>query len=115
MNTAEVREKIRSAPSFPKLRKAYAGFLTSLYGKDSGYVHTRMEQEDAEPERLLTAHASVMDAKSARCKTMKQLANDVFRETGLPRNAQGKYRGMDGVNWQALGIRDDENNLIETA
>ncbi len=38
MNEQEVREKIRSAPSYPKLRAAVRRFYTRLYGKESGYL-----------------------------------------------------------------------------
>lgn len=95
-------DKIRSAPSYPKLVRAYRAHLLSMYRPDDGYFLSRMAKVNEMPDDLLTAHASVMNAKSARAKTLKRLADSVFTETGLPRHAPGMFRGQDGIDWQKL-------------
>lgn len=96
------REAIRKAPSYPKLAKAYRSFIKNLYTWPD-QIAARMGPIDSEPERLLSAHSQVMNRKSARAKTMEQLATAIFRETGLPRRMPGKFRGDDRLDTDRLG------------
>lgn len=95
------REAIRQSPSYPKLAKAYRSFIKNLYTWPD-QIAARTGEIDSEPERLLSAHAGVMNRKSARAKTMERLASDIFQETGLPRRAPGKFRGDDRLNVDRL-------------
>lgn len=98
-----VREKIRSAPSYPKLLDAYKRSMRSLHGKGDSYTENRIKQTESEPENLLSAHSGIMNAKSARAQTLKSLADAVFRETGLPRQSAGKFRGEDyRIDWRKI-------------
>ena len=103
-NPEDVRNLIRSAPSFKKLFAAHKRFCRRLrpHGNDSWF--TSYTLREFEPERLLKDHAGVMNAKSAAAKTMMRLANAVFAETQLPRKPQGKFRGEDGLDWEKLGF-----------
>ena len=93
-----VDEVVASAPSFPRLRRAVKSHLASLYGKERAEDQIQHYQ----PHKMLTAHAGVWGAKSARAKTLRELADKVFAETGLPRNSQGMFRGMDGIDLRAF-------------
>lgn len=93
------REKIVSAPSWGKLKAAALRYAHSL----SRYTYaTTIAGLEKEPEKALTAHAGVMNAKSTACKTLTTLANAVFAETGLPRRPRGMFRGEDGLDWKRL-------------
>ena len=92
---ADVRGRMRLAPSFQALRKAAMRFTMNLHKLDSAYCAEREREYITEPEKLLSAHAGVMDAKSARCKTLRALADAVIAEAGLPMQPRGLYRGMD--------------------
>jgi len=105
MNLHQAQQKITSAPSFAELRQAYMRFMKRLYGKfGQERVTEGIANHDAEPQRYLVVHSHVMNAKSAACKTLQRLTNQVFKETGLPRSPQGKFRGMDGLNIDALDL-----------
>ena len=103
-----VRETIRNAPSFKKLRDRTISFWKSLqskaaYGNELSPANKeRLAEFDSEPEMFLTAHSGVMDAKSARAKTLKQLADAVFGETKLPRKPPGRFRGEDRLDMEAV-------------
>lgn len=94
---ARVLSALRSAPSFPALTKAHHSFMRSLYGKTYSPVSS-----DAQPWKMLTSYAGVMNAKSTRAVTLRNLSTAVFRETGLPRLNGGTFRGSDGLDWNAL-------------
>lgn len=85
---------IESAPSFPALLKAYDRFRRDLNKYDYNPAVIRRQPWD-----LLTAHAGVMSAKSARAQTLLRLAASVFSETGLPRKPRDGFRGSDGLDW----------------
>lgn len=89
--------RIRSAPSFAPLLKAYHRFRRDLnkFDYNPTHIETRLWE-------LLTAHAGVMNAKSGRAQTLKRLAFAVFSETGLPRRALNGFRGSDGIDWEKL-------------
>jgi hypothetical protein len=95
-----IREAIRNAPSFPKLRQAAIAAIKSIHN-DPEYVARHTAEYDAEPESLLTAHASVMNAKSARAKTLLELAKKVIAESGVPTNkGYTKFRGdTERIDW----------------
>lgn len=101
-----ILNRIRQAPSFPKLRKAVIAFHKSLhpYGFFFGDFEKLLKDIEDRPDRLLTAHARVLNAKSARAKTLLRLADAVFSETGLPRKPQGKFRFENGLDWEKLGL-----------
>lgn len=102
----EIAKKIRQAPSYPELLAAYKRHIKSIYGdRERGIEH--IEEAGREPWRLLTAHAGVMNAKSARAQTLEKLANAVFKETKLPRKPVGKFRGENGVDWDKLTPRTE--------
>jgi hypothetical protein len=90
---------LRAAPSFPALLKAVHRFKRDLYGPS--YVAATTE---AKPWETLTAYAGVMNAKSARAETLRKLSIAVFRETGLPRQKGGTFRGSDGLDWKAVNV-----------
>lgn len=94
---AFVTRTIQGAPSYEKLLAAYDRFRRDLnkYDYKPEYIRQR-------PWELLTAHGGVMDAKSGRAKTLRDLANAVFRETGLPRKKQDGFRGSDGLDWDRV-------------
>lgn len=96
-NEARAVRLIESAPSYPALLKAYDRFRRDLnkYDYDPAFIRRK-------PWELLTAHAGVMSAKSARAQTLFRLATAVFSETGLPRKERDGFRGSDGLNWDAL-------------
>lgn len=107
MNIEQARDKIRQSPSFPKLRKATISFWKSLNAwscrKDlTSYQIKELADEDVTPESFLIAHAGVMNYKSARAQTLLRLANEVFAQTGLPRNPPGKFRGENGLDKRKL-------------
>jgi len=99
-----VYEKITNAPSYPKLLAAYKGHLRSLYSADDPFMVERMQEVELQPWELLTAHAGVMKAKSARAITLRNLADSVFKETELPRLPEGKFRGESGLDWDNLEV-----------
>jgi hypothetical protein len=95
-------KKIRAAPSYPAIQKAYASFRKSIYGHLSPTDEAELRRDDAEPWKYLTAHSGVMNAKSARAKTLERLADEIFAQTKLPRRPMGKFRGDNGVDWDKL-------------
>jgi hypothetical protein len=95
-----VARKLLAAPSFARLLAAAKRFYNRLHGKDN--AAGRMAQFDRQPWEVLTTHAGVMNAKSATAKTLRQLTDAVFAETGLPRDPPGKFRGEDGLNWDGV-------------
>ena len=95
-----VRGKLTSALSFQKLLAAAVRFQVSLQGKTAKQHAT--EQYERQPWELLTVHAGIMNAKSARAKTLVALTNAVYAETGLPRKPEGKFRGEDNLDWDAI-------------
>jgi hypothetical protein len=99
---ALVFDKIVNAPSYPKLLAAYKRFMHSLYGKSDAYAEEHIKEAEQQPWELLTAHASVMNAKSGSAQTLSRLANAVFSETKLPRYPQGKFRGENGLAWDKV-------------
>jgi len=99
-----VYEKITNAPSYPKLLASYKGHLRSLYSADDPFMVERMQEVELQPWELLTAHAGVMQAKSARAITLRNLADSVFKETELPRLPEGKFRGESGLDWDNLEV-----------
>lgn len=94
---ATVDARLRAAPSFPALLKTYNSFKRSLHG--AACVPAVIE---GKPWEMLTAHAGVMNAKSTRAVTLRNLATAVFRETGLPRQERGTFRGSDGLDWDCV-------------
>lgn len=106
MLAEQVAEKIKNAKSYMELFKTYKRFLKSLHNTDE-YIIAHMSEYEEHPWRLLTVHSHVMNSKSARCKKMVELTNDIFKETGLPRCPKGKFRGMDGVDFEKLMINSD--------
>jgi hypothetical protein len=94
---ATVTKAMQAAPSYPKLLAAYDRFRRDLNKYDY-----RPEVIRSKPWELLTAHAGVMNAKSARAQTLRKLALAVFTETGLPRNSIGGFRGSDGLDWERV-------------
>lgn len=98
---------IEASPSFAKLKRAYESFLWSLEGtgaRKHAYFREKIAAKISNklPSRYLTAHAGVMNGKSARAITLRRLSHAVFAETGLPREPIGKFRGEDGVNWDKV-------------
>ena len=88
-----VRSRIRLTSAYPELRDAAIRFHVSLHGKAS---RANVEQRYLlEPEDLLSAHAGVMNAKSARCQTLRSLADQVIKQAELPMCKAGLYRGQD--------------------
>ena len=110
MTLQEARKIIIESPSYPLLRKANTRFVRRLYGKDSDYPEQIEKTIDAEPELLLIAHAGVIDEKSSVCKSMKTLTNQIFKQTGLPRKPQGKFRGASGLDTSHLLVEINDNN-----
>lgn len=95
-----VRDKIINAPSFQKLVAASKAFRKSLHGQVSEAWLTEKMQT---PWDFLSEHAGVMNAKSARARTLQSLADAVIREAELPMMAPGRYRGMDyRIDWDKL-------------
>ena len=99
---ATVYDKIVNAPSYPKLLAAYKRFQRTLYRADDLYMLKKVQEKEREPWELLTAHASVMNAKSGSALTLRKLADAVFSETGLPRRPPGKFRGENGLDWDKV-------------
>lgn len=91
---ARVCTLLESAASFPLLLKAYDRFRRDLNKYDYNPEVIRRK-----PWELLTAHAGVYNAKSARAQTLRRLSLAVFAETGLPRQANTGFRGTDGLDW----------------
>lgn len=97
-----VREDICAAPSFGKLRSRAISFLRTLYGKEDEYVLAKIAENDEAPEKYLTAHAKVYNAKSARAKTLYSLAIQVIKESGVKTQPTGKFRGEgQSIDWEA--------------
>jgi len=92
---AVVRNRIRLCSDYLPLQKAALRFCTSLYGKHSGRIAQQEREFITEPERLLREHSHVMRAKSARCQTLRALADSVIQQAELPMMPSGKFRGMD--------------------
>lgn len=91
---ARVCAALEAAPSFVPLLKAYDRFRRDLNKHDY-----RPEVIRQKPWELLTTHASVYNAKSARAQTLRKLSLAVFAETGLPRQANTGFRGGHGLDW----------------
>lgn len=94
---ARVLTALHAAPSFPDLLKAYHRFRRDMNKYD--YNPAVIERK---PWDTLVAHSGVMNAKSARAVTLRNLAGAVFRESGLPRSKPGAFRGSDGLDWDRV-------------
>lgn len=99
-NTKEdaVVAAMKAAPSYPKLLAAYNSFRRSLHGKsyNPSVIETR-------PWEMLDSSSGVMNAGSARAKTLRSLETAVFKESGLPRKAAStRFRGGTGVDWDEV-------------
>ena len=94
-----VYAKITNAPSYPSLLKAYQRFIKKLQG-----FRSIKKEEQKQPWNLLTVHASVYNSKSSTAKTLRNLAHNIFKETGLPRNPPGQFRGEDGLDWDKVNV-----------
>ncbi len=97
-----VYDKIVNSPSYPRLLSIYKRHMRRLYSAGDPYLEERLKETELQPWELLTAHAGVMNAKSSTAKNLKELADNVFKETGLPRLPQGKFRGEDALDWDAV-------------
>ncbi len=96
-------QPITEAPSWPRLVRAYKSFMKDLFfGIDDAELNADIVSD---PASLLTAHASVMSAKSSRAQTLRRLADQVFAETGMPRLPEGKFRGENGLDFDTLAQR----------
>ena len=101
-----IRNRIRNAPSFEKLKAATCRFYVSLYGKGSPHIAELMAEVGKRPEKLLTAHAGVMNARSTRAKTMHHLSRAVIQEAGLPTKPSSKFRGEgERIDWVSEVLR----------
>lgn len=91
---------MKAAPSYPKLKAAYDRFRRSLSGKS--YNPTVIETK---PWGMLDSSSGVMNAKSAMAKTLRELENKVFSESGLPRKKPSNtYRGGTGVDFDKVQV-----------
>ncbi len=100
-----VRFRIIATAAYPDLLKAALRFEISLYGKRSERVATREREYMAEPEDLLKVHSYVVNAKSARARTLRELSLQVIEQAGLKPYMQpiGKFRGDDSrIDWYKL-------------
>ena len=107
-NIHSVRKAILAAPSFPKLKARAKSFWQSLYGPYGVRDMTaRLMECDDEPELYLNVHATVMNIKSGRAKTLIRLTDAIFQETGLPRKPLGKFRGDDSIDWASFDLTEE--------
>jgi hypothetical protein len=103
LSLTEVREKIRSAPSFPLLEQAAKSFNKRLYGKAAWQERWGLSRYDTEPENLLTAHSGVWSAKSTTATKLLSLALAVINEAGLPKGSKGLYRpSLSDLDWSQI-------------
>jgi len=78
-----VAKAITNAPSWGKLRKAIKAHERSLNKFATSRIDAEMQKIDEKPWRALSRHAGVMNAKSARAKTLHRLAMAVIEESGV--------------------------------
>lgn len=97
------RTKIKNSPSFNALHAASLRHVRALF-KYSERDSECLREWAAKPELLLSAHAGVMNRKSARAVTLHRLAFQVIEESGIPIAPPRYFRGT-SLNPEL--IRDD--------
>lgn len=88
-----VRSRIRLCKDYVALERAALRFMASMYGRQSGYYDVREQEYITAPEKLLWVHSCVMNAKSARCQTLRRLADAVIAQAELPMYPADMIRG----------------------
>ncbi len=95
-------KKASAAPSWPKLIRNLKAHQRRLYGYVDETAFNNYINDPGNINNILTSESGVMNAKSSTSKTLKANTDAVFKESGLKRLPQGRFRGEDSVDYDNL-------------